>query len=181
MHREAERKTIEQGKTEGFTDAELQILYETIGLGGLKFFLLRVDPKKKMLFNPEESIDLHGYTATFIQYAYARIRSIFRKEGGTALGGPMSTALLPLEKALIVVLEKYPSIVAQAGEELNPSLIAAYAFQVAQTFNSFYNVHSVANAESPEKKLLRLRLAQLTANVLRSGMALLGIKMPERM
>jgi arginyl-tRNA synthetase len=181
MHREAERKTIEQGKTEGFTSAELDTLYETIGLGGLKFFLLRVDPKKKMLFNPEESIDLHGYTATFIQYAYARIRSIFRKEGGSALAGSVSTALLPLEKALVVALEKYPSVVAQAGEEMNPSLVAAYAFQVAQVFNSFYNAHSIANAESPEKKLLRLRLAQLTANVLRSAMALLGIKMPERM
>ena len=181
MHREAERKTIEQGKTEGFTDAELQTLYETIGLGGLKFFLLRVDPKKRMLFNPEESIDLHGYTATFVQYAYARIRSIFRKEGPSPFVGPMGTALLPLEKAMIVVLERYPSIVAQAGEEMNPSLIAAYAFQVAQTFNSFYNVHSISSAETIEKKSLRLRLAQLTANVLRSSMALLGIKMPERM
>ena len=181
MHAEAERKTIEQGKTEGFSDAELDALCETIGLGGLKFFLLRVDPKKRMLFNPEESIDLHGYTATFIQYAYARIRSIFRKEGGTIPTGPAGEGLLPLEKALIVVLEKYPSIVAQAGEELNPSLIAAYAFQVAQTFNSFYNVHSIASAETPDKKVLRLQLAQLTANVLRSAMGLLGIKMPERM
>jgi arginyl-tRNA synthetase len=181
MHREAERKTIEQGKTEGFTAAELQTLYETIGLGGLKFFLLRVDPKKRMLFNPEESIDLHGYTATFVQYAYARIRSIFRKEGPSPFIGSMGTALLPLEKALIVVLEKYPSIIEQAGEEMNPSLIAAYAFQVAQTFNSFYSVHSIASAETVEKKALRLRLAQLTANVLRSSMALLGIRMPERM
>ncbi|HEV3414758.1 MAG TPA: arginine--tRNA ligase [Puia sp.] len=191
MHREAERKTIGQGKTEGFSAAELDILYETIGLGGLKFFLLRVDPKKKMLFNPEESIDLHGYTATFIQYAYARIRSIFRKEGGSwsGAGSPGSEgggydageALLPLEKALIVVLEKYPVIVAQAGEELNPSLIALYAFQVAQTFNSLYNVHSISGAETAEKKALRLRLAGLTANVLQSSLALLGIKMPERM
>src|SRR5580692_9519920 len=133
MHREAERKTIEQGKTEGFAPWELDELYETIGLGGLKFFLLRVDPKKRMLFNPEESIDLHGYTATFVQYAYARIRSIFRKEGPSPFIGSMGTALLPLEKALIVVLEKYPSIIEQAGEEMNPSLIAAYAFQVAQT------------------------------------------------
>jgi arginyl-tRNA synthetase len=181
MHREAERKTIEQGKTEGFSPAELDNLYETIGLGGLKFFLLRVDPKKRMLFNPEESIDLHGYTATFIQYAYARIRSIFRKEVSAGLAGSVGEGLLPLEKALAVVLEKYPSVVAQAGEELNPSLIAAYAFQVAQAFNSFYNAHSIGSAETPEKKALRLQLAQLTANVLRSAMALLGIKMPERM
>jgi arginyl-tRNA synthetase len=181
MHREAERKTIEQGKTEGFSASELEVLYETIGLGGLKFFLLRVDPKKRMLFNPEESIDLHGYTATFIQYAYARVRSIFRKEGSAVFAGPVGQELLPLEKALIVILEKYPMIVAQAGEELNPSLIAAYAFQVAQTFNSLYNVHSIAGAETPEKKRLRLRLAQLTAGVLRSALELLGIKMPERM
>ena len=181
MHREAERKTIEQGKTEGFSASELEVLYETIGLGGLKFFLLRVDPKKRMLFNPEESIDLHGYTATFIQYAYARVRSIFRKEGSAVFAGPVGQELLPLEKALIVILEKYPMIVAQAGEELNPSLIAAYAFQVAQTFNSLYNVHSIAGAETPEKKRLRLRLAQLTAGVLRSALELFGIKMPERM
>lgn len=181
MHREAERKTIEQGKTEGFSEAELQELYETIGLGGLKFFLLRVDPKKKMLFNPEESIDLHGYTATFIQYAYARIRSIFRKEGHSPFIGPLGTALLPLEKALTVILEKYPSIVVQAGEEMNPSVIAAYAFEVAQAFNSFYNAHSISGAESPEKKSLRLVLAAMTSRVLRSAMGLLGIRMPERM
>jgi len=181
MHAEAERKTIEQGKTEGFSDAELDALYETIGLGGLKFFLLRVDPKKRMLFNPEESIDLHGYTATFIQYAYARIRSIFRKEGPSPMTGPTGSDLLPLEKALIAALEKYPSIVMQAGEELNPSLIAAYAFQVAQAFNSFYNVHSIASAETPEKKSLRLKLSLLTSKVLASSMWLLGIKMPERM
>jgi arginyl-tRNA synthetase len=181
MHAEAERKTIEQGKTEGFSASELEVLYETIGLGGLKFFLLRVDPKKRMLFNPEESIDLHGYTATFVQYAYARIRSIFRKEGASPFIGEMGEGLLPLEKALIVVLEKYPVIVAQAGEELNPSVIAAYAFQVAQTFNSLYNVHSIAGAETIEKKSLRLRLALLTSRVLQSAMELLGIKMPERM
>jgi arginyl-tRNA synthetase len=184
MHAEAERKTIEQGKTEGFTPDELQMLYETIGLGGLKFFLLRVDPKKKMLFNPEESIDLHGFTATFIQYAYARIRSIFRKEGAAGGGAAVAlvgTDLLPLEKALLVALEKYSTVIEQAGAEMSPSLIATYAFQLAQAFNSFYNVHSVANAETPEKKALRLQLAQLTAIVLKSAMALLGIRMPERM
>src|ERR1700722_18064003 len=133
MHHEAEKKTVEQGKTEGFTPDELQTLYETLGLGGLKFFLLRVDPKKKMLFNPEESIDLHGYTATFIQYAYARIRSIFRKEGGAARGdhptpdpGAAAQTLLPLEKSLLVALEKYPVIIEQAGVERNPSVVATY-------------------------------------------------------
>ena len=184
MHHEAEKKTIEQGKTEGFTPDELTTLYETIGLGGLKFFLLRVDPKKKMVFNPEESIDLHGYTATFIQYAYARIRSIFRKEGADAAGGSAGAPvanLLPLEKALTAALEKYPAIIEQARVEMNPSAIAAYAFQLAQVFNSFYNAHSIGNAETAGKKALRLQLAQLTAIVLKSSMELLGIRMPERM
>ena len=137
-----------------------------------------------MLFNPEESIDLHGFTATFIQYAYARIRSIFRKEGaaaGEGGGAVVATDLLPLEKALLVALEKYSTVIEQAGAEMSPSVIATYAFQLAQAFNSFYNVHSVSNAETPEKKALRLQLAQLTAIVLKSAMALLGIRMPERM
>jgi arginyl-tRNA synthetase len=199
MNREAEKKTIEQGKTEGFTPDELKDLYEIIGLGGLKFFLLRVDPKKKMVFNPEESIDLHGYTATFIQYSYARIRSIFRKEGLSAAGQPGATgvtaagqpaataalppgeALLPLEKALIIAAEKYPSVIEQAGIEMSPSVIAGYTFELAQAFNSFYNVHSIANAETAEKKQLRLQLAQLVATILRSAMGLMGIRLPERM
>jgi len=181
MVKEAENKTKEQGKTEGFTPEELNDLYEIIGVGGLKFFLLRVDAKKKMLFNPSESIDLHGYTATFIQYAYARIQSIFRKEAGPQSNTQPDTNLLPMEKQLVVALEKYPNILKEAQTEMNPSVVAAYAFQVAQTFNSFYAAHSIANAESLEKKALRLQIARLTATVLRSAMGLLGIRMPERM
>lgn len=185
MVRESEKKTKEQGKTEGFSETELKELYDTIGLGGLKFFLLRVDPKKKMVFNPEESIDLHGYTATFIQYAYARIRSILRKEGlpgNTPIQGSSAEEMLaPLEKALLVTLEKYPSVISQAGEEMSPSTIANYTFELAQAFNSFYNIHSIGNAETPGKKILRLQLAQLTAAVLRSALQLMGIRMPERM
>lgn len=185
MTSEAEKKTKEQGKTEGFTETELKDLYDIIGLGGLKFFLLRVDPKKKMVFNPEESIDLHGYTATFVQYAYARIRSILRKEGFSGIlpvsVAGVSTPLLPAEKALLVAVEKYPGIITQASEEMSPSLISNYAFELAQAFNSFYNLHSIANAETPEKKALRLQLAQLTSTILRSALGLLGIRVPERM
>jgi arginyl-tRNA synthetase len=193
MIKEAEKKTKEQGKTEGFTDTELRDLYDILGLGGLKFFLLRVDPKKRMLFNPEESIDLHGYTATFIQYAYARIRSILRKEAANRPehmaaerqepwldSGPAET-LLPLERSIIIALEKYPSMIDQACAEMNPSVIAGYIYNLAKAFNSFYAEHAVANAETPGKKALRLRLCTLTATVLRSGMALLGIRVPERM
>ena len=181
MIREAERKTKEQGKTEGFTEVELKDLYEMIGIGGLKFFLLRVDPKKRMLFNTEESIDLHGYTATFIQYAHARIKSILRKEEGFAHTGKTNSPLLPLEKALIIALEKFPLTIEQACTEMSPSLIASYAFDLAKSFNSFYAEHSIAKAETPDKKELRLQIAQLTATTLKNAMALLGIKVPERM
>jgi arginyl-tRNA synthetase len=180
MFDEAERKTKEQGKTEGFTLDELETLYETIGQGGLKFFLLRVDPKKKILFNPEESIDLHGYTATFIQYAYARIRSILRKEGD-ALTGTVTGKLLPLEKTLTITLEKFPAVLSQACQEMSPSVVASYAFELARIFNSFYAEHSVSGAETPDKKILRLQLCRMTATVLRSALNVMGIKVPERM
>ncbi|HEY4110127.1 arginine--tRNA ligase [Puia sp.] len=179
MITEAERKTKELGKTGDFKLDELEDLFNIIGIGGLKFFLLRVDPKKKMVFNPEESIDLHGYTATFIQYAYARIRSILRKEA--VAGEPGRGPLLPLEKTLTITLEKFPAVLEQACTEMSPSVIAAHAYQLAQTYNSFYAEHSIANAETPEKKALRLRLCQLTANVLRNAMNVLGIRVPERM
>jgi len=184
MISEAEKKTAELGKTEGFTADELKELYDTIGIGALKFFLLRVDPKKRMIFNPEESIDLHGYTAAFIQFAYARIRSIFRKEKDEpAAGGDIAAEepLLPLEKALIVTAEKYPSILQEAVKEMSPSIVAAYAFELAQAFNSFVNQHYVLKAETPGKRQLRLQLSGLTANILRSALALLGIRVPERM
>jgi arginyl-tRNA synthetase len=180
MISEAERKTKEQGKVDGFASEELGELFETIGLGGLKFFLLRVDPKKRMVFNPEESIDLHGFTATFIQYAYARIRSILRKEGD-AVTATVTGSLLPLEKTLTRALEKYPAVLDEACAEMNPSVVALYAFELARTFNSFYTEHSVSKAESPDKKILRLQLCRLTATVLRSALNVLGIKVPERM
>ena len=177
---QAEKKTKEQGKTEGFTAEELKHLYEIIGLGGIKFFLLRVDPKKRMIFNPEESIDLHGFTATFVQYTHARIKSILRKEkAGSPLSGDSS--LLSLEKELIVKLEQYSTVVEQAATEHNPSVLAIFAFEIAKAFNTFYTEHSVMNAETEEKKQLRLKLCEMTANVISSAMGLLGIKVPERM
>jgi arginyl-tRNA synthetase len=182
MINESRKKTKEQGKldTEEFSGPELQDLYEVIGIGGLKFFLLRVDPKKRIIFNPEESIDLHGFTATFIQYAHARIKSILREE--TAVGkGDYSNGLLPLEKELLITLEQYPAILEQACTEKNPSVIAIYAFTIAQVFNSFYSQHKVLKAETDKKKQLRLQLCEMTANTLSSAMGLLGIKVPERM
>lgn len=172
--------TQELGKVKDFTEEELKELYEILGLGALKFFLLRVDPKKKMIFNPEESIDFHGFTGPFIQYTHARIRSILRKAGEVP-GANAATPLLPLEKKLLVTLEQYGSMIQQSVTEHNPSLIAIYVYNLAKTYNSFYTEHSVTNAESEEKKTLRLQLSLLTANVIKSGMGLLGIRVPERM
>ena len=176
----AEQHTRELGKVADFSDGELKELYDTIALGALKFYLLRVDPKKKMIFNPEESIDIHGYTGPFIQYTHARIKSILRKETPDE-DAIVSGSLLPLERALLVSLEQFPGVIEQAALEHNPSAVANYVYHLAKTFNSFYTEHSVSRAESEEKKQLRLRIAVMTANVIRKGMSLLGIRVPEKM
>ena len=185
----SKKHTEELGKVKDFTKEGLKQLYEILGLGAMKFYLLRVDPKKRMVFNPEESIDFHGFTGPFIQYTYARIKSILRKVG-EPIGneqwtirneGTPTEKLLPLERQLIIFLEKYSNVLSQAAEELNPSVIANYVFHLAKTFNSFYVEHSVTNAESEEKKLLRLQISMMTATVIKSAMQLLGIKVPERM
>ena len=181
----AKQKTEELGKVKDFSAAELTELYDIIGLGALKFFLLRVDPKKKMVFNPEESIDFHGFTGPFIQYTHARIKSILRKaeESGQnhAPAAEDTHSLLPLEKELSIYLETFPSVLEEAAREHDPSKIAIYVFNLAKIFNSFYTEHSIGNAENEEKKILRLQLAQLTAQVIRTGMSVLGIRVPERM
>ena len=176
----SQKHTEELGKVKDFEAAELNTLYQTLGLGAMKFYLLRVDPKKKMVFNPEESIDFHGFTGPFVQYTHARIKSILRKE--TLLpDAPISETLEPLEKNILVAIEQFNPVLGKAAKELNPSEIAIYVFNLAKNFNSFYTVHSIANAETAEKKQLRLRLATMTAGVLKKGMQLLGIVVPERM
>jgi arginyl-tRNA synthetase len=184
----AKEQTEQSGKTEGFAPEELTKLYEMIGLGALKFYLLRVEPRKKMIFNPQESIDLHGYTATFIQYAHARICSILRRENVPMMPDctrfqsfTQKTDLMPLEKKLIAALEQYANTLTDAACEFNPSAICNYAFQLAQLFNTFYDEHSISKAENEEKKELRLMIIIMTASVLRHGMGLLGIKLPEKM
>ncbi|RYE37042.1 MAG: arginine--tRNA ligase, partial [Sphingobacteriales bacterium] len=173
-------KTEELGKVKDFNPGELNELYDIIAIGALKFFLLRVDPKKKMLFNPEESIDFHGFTGPFVQYTYARIKSILRKEKPTG-EKLFSDSLLPKEKELIVLLEQFSTVVEQSLQEHNPSLLAIYAFNVARTFNTFYTEHSVMSAESAAKKQLRLQICEGTAYVISSALALMGIRVPERM
>ena len=178
----SQKHTEELGKVKDFTTEELKDLYNIIGLGAMKFYLLRVDPKKTMVFNPEESIDFHGFTGPFVQYTHARIKSILRKEPLTDSQQPLTShGLLKLEKEVLVMLEQYPDSIAQASIEHNPSVIAMFLFNLAKTFNSFYTEHSIANAETAIKKQLRLQLAVMTANTLKSGMELLGIRLPERM
>jgi len=177
----AAKHTEESDKVKDFNEDELKELYDTIGLGALKFFLLRVDPKKRMIFNPEESIDFHGFTATFIQYTHARIKSILRKAGNKNFKSENNLPLEKLEKELLLLLEQYRMVVKQSAMELNPSVIAIYVFQVAKQFNAFYTEHSVMNAESEEKKNLRLAICRNTASVIKSAMQLLGIKVPEKM
>jgi arginyl-tRNA synthetase len=180
----SQQHTEELGKVKDFADDELKALYNTIGLGAMKFYLLRVDPKKTMVFNPIESIDFHGFTGPFVQYTYARIKSILRKQINSeqlAVGNNlMSNDLLKAEKEVIFVAEQYGSI-EQAAQEHNPSIIANYVFNLAKTFNSFYSELSVANAETADKKQLRLQISLFTANVIKSGMGLMGIAVPERM
>ncbi len=180
----SKQKTEELGKVKDFTTDELSALYDTIGLGALKFYLLRVDPKKKMIFNPEESIEFQGFTGPFIQFIHARIKSILRKmsaEGFTINPITVTESLLPQEKAIIVELELFPTVINDAANEYDPSKIAIYIYNLAKTFSSFYSELSIANAESAEKKTLRLQLAQLTAHTLKTGMQLLGAGVPDRM
>jgi arginyl-tRNA synthetase len=174
------RHTEELGKVKDFTADELVELYNTIGLGAMKFYLLRVDPKKKMIFNPEESIDFHGFTGPFVQYTYARTRNIIRKNELNKVI-ISSTTLLKSEKEILVLAEQFPAVILEAAKELDPSKIANFVFNLAKCFNSFLAEHSIANAESEEKKKLRLQLAMMTTNILKNGMQLLGADVPERM
>lgn len=180
MKATAQQHTEALGKVKDFEPNELIELYETIGLGAMKFYLLRVDPKKKMIFNPEESIDFHGFTGPFIQYTFARINSILRKES-SFIAAPSNDKLLKLEKVVIHNLEQFGAIIMEAAKTLNPSVLANYLFHLSKSFNSFYTEHSIGNAESEDKKNLRIQISMMTANVLKNGMQLLGINVPNRM
>ena len=160
LFRSARQHTETLGKVADFNKVELDTLCEMIGLGAMKFYLLRVDPKKKMIFNPEESIDFHGFTGPFIQYTHARIQSILRKEPDMKWH-KLESELLPLEKSLLVNLEQYAPVISQAADEMNPSHLANYLFHLAKAYNSFYAEHSVANAESEEKKQLQIGRAHV--------------------
>lgn len=180
----AEKQTIELGKIEGFTEDQLQELYRTLGLGALKFFLLKVDPKKRMLFNPQESIEFQGNTGPFIQYTHARISSIRRRAeqlGADRLALAMPDKIEPAEIALISLLHEYPKRVKEAGELYSPAIIAQYAFELAKEYNRFYADLPIFGEEDKVKLALRVALSSAVADTLKKAMGLLGIQVPDRM
>ena len=179
----AREMSDELGKLDGCSEEEAAAICEMVGLGALKYFILKVDPKKTMLFDPRESIDFNGNTGPFIQYTHARIRSILRKaeEAGIDASTYTNATLLPEEVELVKALAEYPAVVRTAGEQFAPSVIAAYAYDLAKQFNGYYHDHSILKEENTAVRSLRLKLAQEVARVIRSAMALLGINVPERM
>jgi arginyl-tRNA synthetase len=184
MIQTAKERTLELGKIEGFSEEESAELFHNLGLGALKYFLLKVDPKKRMLFNPEESIDFQGNTGPFIQYTHARICSIQRKavEKGIELKAVTGDeSIESCEQELIYLLNEYENSIEDSAKNFAPSVIANYAYDVAKQFNKFYNELSILNEEEPKKKNFRLILADQTRKTLQHSISLLGIKAPERM
>ena len=182
----ADAKEISKDKVNtlpDITEDEANEIARMVGLGALKYFILKVDPRKNMLFNPEESIDFNGNTGPFIQYTYARIQSVLRKAGNVSDTSNLSNLsnLSDKELALIQRLVDYPAAVRQAGDEFSPAVIANYAYALACDFNSFYHDHSILNEADADKRALRLLLSQTVAKVIKSAMALLGIEVPNRM
>lgn len=174
----------ELGKAHGLSEDESNKLYDMIGIGALKYFILKVDPKKTMLFNPQESIDFNGNTASFIQYTHARIKSVIRKalENGISYGKEiLVTDLQPKEKMLLVNIYSWPTVLEQAAEKRSPAMIANYIYDLAKDFNQFYQECSIMKEEDVKRREFRLQLADMTAKLLRNASGLLGISMPDKM
>ena len=179
----AREMSDELGKLDGCSEEEAAAISEMVGLGALKYFILKVDPKKTMLFDPRESIDFNGNTGPFIQYTHARICSILRKaeEMGITTENYTNASLLDEEVELIKTLTEYPAAVRSAAQQFAPSVIAAYAYELAKQFNGYYHDHSILKEQDATTRSLRLMLAEQVARVIRSAMSLLGIAVPERM
>ncbi len=181
MTKTAQEISEELGKLDGYTEEEKQELYKTIGLGALKYYILKVDPKKRILFNPEESVDFQGNTGPFIQYTYARIRSILRKADFNHSTDLTGYQLHEKEREVVKLLQQYPEIVQQAAEQHSPALIANYTYDLVKEFNSFYQNVSILGAEVEEEKIFRVQLSEAVANTIKNGFSLLGIGVPEQM
>jgi arginyl-tRNA synthetase len=180
MAKTAKKISEELGKIDDFTEKEKEHLYHTIGLGALKYYILKVDPKKRILFNPEESVDFQGNTGPFIQYTYARIQSILRK--GAIATSPISLETLhPKEKELIKQLQLFPETIQQAAAQYSPALVANYTYELVKSFNSFYQNVSILGADFEKEKSFRIQLSRAVSDVIKTAFGLLGIDVPERM
>ena len=183
MVSDALKTSMELGKFDDMSEEERNEIARIVGMGALKYFILKVDARKNMLFNPEESIDFNGNTGPFIQYTYARIRSILRKASGLSSDSSLSsiTSLSSKEIELIQKMNEFGAAVEQAGKDYSPSGIANYCYELTKVFNQFYHDYSILNESDEQKKAVRLMLAKNVAKIIKSGMALLGIEVPERM
>jgi arginyl-tRNA synthetase len=171
----------ELGKLEGYSEEEKTKLYNTIGLGALKYYILKVDPKKRILFNPEESVDFAGNTGPFIQYTYARIQSIIRKATFDFSATAKTNDLHEKEKELLKQIELYPEVIQNAAQNHSPALIANYTYELVREYNSFYQAVPILGEENQEKKIFRVQLSKKVADTIASSFSLLGINVPERM
>ncbi len=177
----AKERTEELGKTEGFNEEEKTALYQTIGMGALKYFLLKVDPKKRLLFDPNESVDFQGHTGPFIQYTHARIKSVLRKAEYQAVEVKTPASISSYERDLIQALSNYPAIIEASANEFSPAQLANYAYDLAKLYNKFYHEETILKAEDENVKGFRLQLSASAARVIAESMNLLGIQVPERM
>ncbi|MEP5614531.1 MAG: DALR anticodon-binding domain-containing protein, partial [Flavobacteriaceae bacterium] len=182
MEHTAETISAELGKLDGYSETEKKELYSTIGLGALKYYILKVDPKKRILFNPEESVDFQGNTGPFIQYTYARIQSILRKANGVDSSEvKISLELHDKEKELLKQLQLFPETIQLASENYSPALIANYTYDLVKEFNSFYQQVSILGESDGLKRQFRIQLSKKVGEVIQSAFLLLGIHVPERM
>ncbi len=183
MVADAKKVSTELGKTDGLSAEEIDSIAEMVGLGALKYFLLKVDPRKNMTFNPEESIDFNGNTGPFIQYTYARIRSVLRRASEAGMNIGDYSAVVPNEKeiALVQRLADFPSVVAESGRNFSPALIANYVYELVKEYNQFYHDCNILRETDEAVRSLRLALSEATARVVRTATSLLGISVPERM
>ncbi|PRY95906.1 arginine--tRNA ligase [Marinilabilia salmonicolor] len=181
----AREMSKELGKLDGYTDEEAERIYRTIALAALKYFILKVDPRKNMTFDPRESIDFNGNTGPFIQYTYARVQSVFRKAGekgiDTALKVDADIALTEKEAGLIKLIGNFPNVVKDAGESYSPAIVANYVYDLAKEFNQFYHESPIVFEEDAAKRSLRLTLSHAVGQTIKQGMWLMGIDVPERM
>lgn len=177
----AKERTEELGKTADFAEEDKQVLYQTIGMGALKYFLLKVDPKKRLLFDPNESVDFQGHTGPFVQYTHARIKSVLRKADYNGAQAVQPASLSVYERDLIQALGNFPAVIEVAAREFSPAQLANYAYELAKLYNKFYHEESILKAEDEGVKAFRLDLSAAAAKVIAKSMNLLGIDVPERM